>query len=228
MSARAFIAEVATKNIFALSNQCHPISGADFITTHRFIAAIPDRENDASLRWAIHLHTEVAAMPTAGHVIRSHRVFLRACLAIKSSHLHILRLRVAEMNGCRIAPLFLISLNASGGWTIELERYHIARLGACGIFRTQFDLLVAYFRDAKRPKVDQHILIALALKVHFARGCADQQRQLRFLALRQTHGHHTSDLAGFREAWIPNDVIFLMLPISDRFVFAKQCRLGIR
>ena len=70
-----FVAKVSGKDILAFAEQLDTILLSDFLTIDFLAATVPNTENDPALGLGIDLHSEVAAVPSTGHVKRPDRLF---------------------------------------------------------------------------------------------------------------------------------------------------------
>jgi hypothetical protein len=126
--------------------------GGDLVAIDRFVAAIPDRENDAPLGGAVDLHSEVPPVPAAGHVEGGHRFLDRGHLAVKGGY-GIGRGLVAEVDGRGIAAFLEVEVGAFESGTVEDEGLELPGVQALGIERFESEVLIAGAFDRKRAKV---------------------------------------------------------------------------
>ena len=117
VAAGSLIAEVARVNTVALALKLDPLFGGDLVPIDGFVAAVPDRENDAPFRGAVDLHAEISPVPAAGHVEGGHRFFNRGDFAIKGGD-GVGRSLVTEVNRSRVAPLLEIEVGPFDGGTL--------------------------------------------------------------------------------------------------------------
>ena len=69
MPARAFVAKVGSNNIWTFLQQLDSIIGSNFAAVYGFIAAIPNRDDDAALRRTVDLYPKVSARKTARLIV---------------------------------------------------------------------------------------------------------------------------------------------------------------
>ena len=125
MPSRSLVPEIARFNSIAPGHQRHTVRRADFAPAHCLMAAVPNAEDDAPLRRAVHLHAEITAMPSARHIICPDRVFHRSDLTIKRLHVGSHRNRVHQMHRRSISPLLQIEMGAHGGRAIQQQRLQV-------------------------------------------------------------------------------------------------------
>src|ERR1035438_9148948 len=84
VAAGAFVAEIAGVHAVAFGDQGHAVGFTDLAAAHGFVAAVPDAENNPALGGAVHLHSEIAAMPATRLEVSPQRRFHAGHFAVKS------------------------------------------------------------------------------------------------------------------------------------------------
>ena len=122
-----FVAKVSGKDILAFAEQLDTILLGDFLTIDFLSATVPNAENDPALGLGIDLHSEVAAMPSTGHIKRPDRLFDSDDFGVKSVDFFVFGRRIHQMYRGRIAAFFEIEMDLSTGRSIESEFLDIQR-----------------------------------------------------------------------------------------------------
>ena len=116
------------------------------------IASIPDGKNQAPLGGGIHLHAEVAAGETAGHVVGVDRIGHGGDFVIKQRHPGFLRNRVGKMHGSRIAPFLQVEMGLPRRVAVQMQGFDLSRI-ARSIQTGEFEAHVPRTGNGVAPKI---------------------------------------------------------------------------
>src|ERR1051326_8692765 len=205
VAAGAFVAEILGDDAFALGDELHAVCIHHLAAIHPLVAAVPYAENDPSLRFAVYLHSVIAATPATGHIVSPHWVFQRGDLAVKCRDVAVGRRGVIQMHRSGVAPLLEIEVRVLQCGTIENERVEISHRFSLFIERGKREGLVTRFWEDEFAESRSNKIGAAASHLCDARVSGNGQLQFVFRPGRQPKRYRTLELARGFEFAEPGD-----------------------
>lgn len=227
VAAGPLIAEVPREDVAAFVDQAYAILCSDLVPVDRFLAAIPNAEDDPSFGETVDLHAEVPAMPPAGHVERAGGILDGGDFVVERFDLGARFDRVHQVHGGCVAAFLEIEVRALGGWTLQLQFRDAERGGLVLLAQFQRNRHIARFR--KRPLTKVVGGFALNDRAGLARALYTGDGHGQF---RRKFGGYDQSNAGtkqpcFLELAVPNHALLGVFPSRDADAFVDAGSVGI-